>query len=366
MTQPTTPDSLPPLLKRFHDYLPGDIHSIAAKAHLIDGFEACKGNSLANAVWNDDKTALVVTFIGGSQTTLLVEGVRLLTKCSCKQWQPARNCPHVVVAWATLKRVVSPGTLSHIRFNQQMLQDMKRFTDQEPASGNDAVSDTVPDKKPVLTSLVEDRRLLNEEINKLKPQAVSSKYRLVIEARPYGNGVEGKIKRGNDTVHGWGTSGVPTDLSRFLATHYYYESTPRYFETFLKLTNSTYPIVFIDAEGNESPLVYCGDESLRGGIAFDIRGEEIHISRTLDNGRPIPAGALLQGRLLFDPEAGTIHAISNRSAWKIWEAVIDVLDGVSCAFESDDEEINDPAITSQELLRLPHSVVTPISLFNAA
>jgi len=202
------------------------------------------------------------------------------------------------------------------------------------------------------------------QFNILKPQTVSSKYRLVIEARRFGNGVEGRVKRGNETVHGWGTSGVPTDLSRFLATHYYYESTPRYFETFLKLTNSRYPIVCVDAEGNESPLVYC-DESLRGGIAFDIRGDEIHISRTLDNGSPIPAGALLHGQMLFNPEEGTIHAISNRSAWKIWEAVIDVLDGVSGAFENDDEEINDP-ITSQELLRLPHSVVAPISLFNAA
>jgi non-specific serine/threonine protein kinase len=371
MTQLSTPATLPPLLKRFHDYLPGEIHAVAAKVHLLTGFEACKGNTLADAVWNDDKTALVVSFVGGSRTTLLVEGVRLLTKCTCNQWQPARNCPHVVIAWATLKRTVSPGTLSHIRFNQQMLLDMKRFTDQEPPSRNGAVSDTLQDKKPENNSLLEIRRLLDEEINRLRPHSAPSKFRLVMEASRYGGGVEGRIKRGNDIVHGWGTSGVPTDLSRFLATHHYYESTPRYFESFLKLTNGAYPIVFQGAEGNESLLVYCGDESRRAGVTFDIRGEEIHISRSLGNGSPIPAGALLHGHLLFNPEEGTIHAISDRSAWKTWEAVIEELDAANDfydfdEFESDDDDRDEPAITSQELRRLPHAVIAPISIFNSA
>ncbi len=224
----------------------------------------------------------------------------------------------------------------------------------------------------------------NEKLNKHNLQTVPSKFRLVIEASRYGNGIDGRIKRGNDVVHGWGTSGVPTDLSRFLATQYYYESTSRYFEMFLKLTNGAYPIVFQDSEGHETPLVYCSDESRRAGITFDIRGEEIHISRSLDNGSPIPAGALLHGQLLFNPEAGVIHAISNRSAWKIWEEVIEDLDAVNDfnefgRFESEDDDYEDyddfdeedkdrdePAVTSPELRRLPHAVVTSISVFNSA
>ena len=212
-----------------------------------------------------------------------------------------------------------------------------------------------------------------------KLQTVPSKFRLVIEASRYGNGVAGRIKRGNEVVHSWGTSSVPADLSRFLATHYYYESTSRYFEMFLKLTNGAYPIVFQGAEGQESPLVYCGDESRRAGITFDIRGEKIHISRSLDNGSPVPVSALLHGQLLFNPEAGSIHAISNRGAWKAWETVIEELDAVNDSFEfnefdSEDDDNDDfdnedrdgPAVTSQELRRLPHAVVTTISLFNSA
>lgn len=57
--------------------------------------------------------------------------------------------------------------------------------------------------------------LHNETLNRQRLQTATSKFRLVIEASRYGNGVDGRIKRGNDVVHGWGTSGVPTGLSVF-------------------------------------------------------------------------------------------------------------------------------------------------------
>jgi hypothetical protein len=136
-----TPAPLPPLLKRFHDYRPGDIHNVAAKVHLIAGFEACKANTLTDGVWNADQTSLAVSFVNGAQTTLLLDGFSLLTKCSCKQWQPARNCPHVVMVWATLKRMVSPTVLLQVRFNRQLLLDMKRYTDREPSFGNSVAAD---------------------------------------------------------------------------------------------------------------------------------------------------------------------------------------------------------------------------------
>jgi hypothetical protein len=135
---------LPPLLKIFHDCRPGDIHNIAAKVHLIAGFEACKSNTLADAVWNADKTALVVSFVNGTQTTLLVDGCSLLTNCTCKQWQPARNSQYVVVVWAALKGMVAPKTLLQIRFNQQLLLDMKRYTDREPPVAGAAAADDLP------------------------------------------------------------------------------------------------------------------------------------------------------------------------------------------------------------------------------
>ncbi|HIJ94739.1 MAG TPA: DEAD/DEAH box helicase [Desulfuromonadales bacterium] len=319
MTVPSLP-SLPPLLQKFLDSSPGDIFSAAAKIHIEAGAEACKGNTLANAVWNADKTALIVSGNDGSQTTLLLEGARLLTKCTCKLWQPARNCPHVVVVWALLKRTVSPEALSKFKINRQMLLDMKRFMEQVPP----AVWDAVPDPAKPDSNARAARRQNNEERNRLTLQAAATPFRLLIEVKP-DNSVTGRITRGTETVHGWTSIGIPTDLARFMASHYYYESSPRYFEAFLAVTGGKYPIIVCDAEAHETTLVYCSGGSRSAAISFDIRGEEILISRLLGDGRVIPLEAVLQGNLIFDPSAGTISPITDCSAWKFWEALTDEL-----------------------------------------
>lgn len=379
----TTTTSISPLLKRFQDYLPGDIHAVAAKIHLMAGFEACTANTLAAAAWNDDKSALVVTFTNGTQTTLLLEGFRLLVKCTCNQWQPARNCPHVVVVWATLKRMVSPETLTHIRFNKQLLLDMKLYTDRDPASANDAATDAATKQGELARSLAEARRLRNEHIKSMATPPAEPKpspqFRLVIESSRYSTSLSGRLMRGNETVHGWTSAGIPTDLARFMASNYYYESSPRYFETFLKLTGGKYPIVYRHEQERETTLVYRSEEPCRASIAFDIRGDEVIISRTLDNGRPIPPGAIHHGHLLFDPESGTILPITDRNIWRDWENLIEELDSVndrdefdeyeedeSYADEFPEDDDSEPVISPQGLRRLPHAVAAPIALFNKA
>ena len=213
MTRPSTPDMLPPLLERFHRYIPGDIHSVAAKVHLLAGFEACKGNTVADAVWNEDKTALVVGFTDGSQTTLLIQGYRLLTKCSCRQWQPARNCPHVVIAWALLKRTVSPGTLSHIHFNSQMLLDIKRYIDRDAP----AVSLTVveqPETHGTRLGTCIPNEVCSVTLPGTAAPKTSPRFRMLIGTSHDTSEVNGCIMRDSEVISGWATIGIPTDLAR--------------------------------------------------------------------------------------------------------------------------------------------------------
>ncbi|HIJ88795.1 MAG TPA: DEAD/DEAH box helicase [Desulfuromonadales bacterium] len=364
-----------PLLDRFKNFRPGDIHSAAAKAHLMSGFEACKGNTLVNAVWNQDKSALVVRFSGGARTTFLMAGVRLLTTCTCSLWQPARNCPHVVIIWASLKRVVSPETLSHIRFNEQMLLDMKRYLEQEPAAEK-SLTDTTKKPNP-------ERQKRREEVLQASTRAQTVKYRLLIEQIGHGNSVKGGIKRGEDSVHGWAAHGLPTDLARFLASHYFYDSTKRYFDTFQEMSGGTYPIIFRDSAGVETTLIYNKDLPCTAGLTFDIRGDEVQISRSFENGAPLPADALVHGQILFDIPAGAARPVTDNDAWENWEAVIEELDGVREGFggeewedeEWDDEDYEDEPwqdpeaiggpVTNQELRTLRHSVIAPLELFNS-
>jgi non-specific serine/threonine protein kinase len=401
MTKPNT-TALPALLQRFQQYLPGDIFAVAAKVHLEAGISECAGNQLSDASWNNDKTALVVTFNTGAQTTLMLEGSRLLTKCDCHQWQPARNCPHVVIAWATLKRTVSPETLSHIRFNQQMLLDMKRYLEQEPLAGDQGGEATQKKPTTLKDRLEEARRMRRRNLaEKTKSPAVPESrgtFRLLLESNGYGHRIRGSIKQGAHTVHGWTTRGLPTDLARFLATAYYYESTLRYFKTFTAMTNGNYPIVFLDASGKETTLELRGDLPLRAGISLDIQGEEVLIARTLENGKPFSPRAITHGQLLFDLNAGTIHPVVDQEVWVLWEQLVDELhsmndqDGFdpfddSTIFDDDDDDFDEdeeffepgesddqqriighlPRLSGRDLLRLlPNSIAAPIAVFNAA
>jgi len=373
---------LPPLLKRFHDYRPGDVHNVAAKVHLIAGFEACKANTLTDAVWNADQTSLVASFVNGTQTTLLLDGLSLLTKCNCKQWQPARNCPHVVMVWATLKRMVSPTVLLQLRFNRQLLLDMKRYTDREPSLGNSVVADQSPELQTLKRSQSPGGRLFYDNLDGLAFHQESapavSHFRLVIETVRQGRGLSGRVMRGNETVSGWTATGIPTDLALFLASTHGYQSTPRYFETFLKQTAGKYPIVYRDAQEHETTLAYRGDEPRGAGVTFDIRGDEVIISRCLKNGDPIPADAFAHGRLLFVPEAGALYPITNLKAWRVRDDVIKRMYASHGSYEygrcgtdegGDDDGLlhrcdSHPLILPQGFRRVPNGIALSLSLFN--
>ena len=327
MAQSSTPDMLPPLLERFHRYIPGDIHSVAAKVHLLAGFEACKGNTVADAVWNEDKTALVVGFTDGSQTTLLIQGYRLLTKCSCRQWQPARNCPHVVIAWALLKRTVSPGTLSHIHFNSQMLLDIKRYIDRDAP----AVSLTVveqPETHGTRLGTCIPNEVCSVTLPGTAAPKTSPRFRMLIGTSHDTSEVNGCIMRDSEVISGWATIGIPTDLARFMASVGMYESTPRYYETFYKLTGGKYPVVFCDSKTVETPLVYRADEPRRIRISFDIRRDDVIASCFLEGVGPFPPGAIMHEGLLFVPKSGSIYPLANRKFWKQWQLLLGTLSNI--------------------------------------
>ncbi|MDD2850565.1 MAG: DEAD/DEAH box helicase [Desulfuromonadaceae bacterium] len=360
--QPATPS---PLLQKFAIARPGDIHSVAAKTHLLHGFNACRANNLKNAVWNVDKSVLEVTFVDTCKATLMADGWRILTTCTCREWQPARNCPHVVIAWATVKRVVSPETLSHITFNTQMLLDMKEYLNQEPGVRRTPENVRIPVQTESDTPAV---------------QPNTAKYRLLIEQSAYGNSLKGSVRRGNEQVYGWSAHGLPTGLARFLASHYFYESTERYFRAFTQMTGGAYPIVFRSADERETVLTYIGESLCNAGITFDIQGNEVSVSRTYFDGTPLPVGAIVHGQLLFDQAAGTVVPVAERDAWKQWETVFEALDGAHDRIEDDfddfDDDFDDEAdkpreafgqrLTNMELRREGNSVIAPLQLFNTA
>src|SRR5512133_954806 len=194
-------------------------------------------------------------------------------------------------------------------------------------------------------------------------------YRLLIEQSGYGDTIRGAIKRGDESLYGWTAHGLPTNLARFLASHYAYDSSQRYFEMFLHVTEGAYPIVFRAANGHETTLVYQGDQPCYAGITFDIRGDEVHISRAYADGVPLPSDAVVHGRMLFDIAAGCAVPVSNLEAWKTWETIYEELDEYrddSGDEEWDDDEWTESAAGSPGLRSSRHTIIAALEFFNRA
>ena len=215
--------------------------------------------------------------------------------------------------------------------------------------------------------------------NGTNPRPVFSKYRLLLEQSGPGDSIRGGVKRGNDAVYGWTANGLPTDLARFLASHYFYDSSQRYFEKFLQMTEGEYPIVFRDCDGNETTLVYRADLPCTAGITFDIRGDKVHISRSYADGTPLPDSAFVHGQMLFDVAARIVVPVADNDAWRSWEAVFEELDAAQDDLEDDEkwdedewnEDFDDESAfaaspSNPEINRLRHRVIAPLELFNTA
>ncbi len=201
--------------------------------------------------------------------------------------------------------------------------------------------------------------------------------------------LRGAIQRGHDTISPWSVYNVPADIVRFLASNSYYESSPRYFETFLTVTEGRYPIIHCDAEGREIELTYRDGVPRRACLTFASSGDEVLITRTLDGSAPISETALIYGQLLFDPDGGGIYPLVNREAWRVWDSIIDELeeeddrntytyfgeDGpdnvrargdVDEWYDRDEDDEYDDRDEPSGLRRIPHGMAVSAALFNAA
>jgi len=382
------PTTASPLLEAFRAVRPGDLLNLAPKAQLTEGFKDCASNPVVDARWNEDRSGVTVSF-GRSKTMLLCQKIGLVAYCTCSEWQPGNNCHHVVLVWATLKKLVSPDTLTHIRFYRGLLADMEDYLGlaASPATEPAPVKETIPaEPKGKLAALLRATGKLGEKASRPAAVKPSPVYRLVIRPGEYYGSPTGRLMRGNEVVTSWATSGLPAPLTHFLTRHYYYEPSRRYFEAFLKSTAGKYPIVFRNREGEETELAYRADETCSAALTLDLRGEEVLVYRSLAGGRQLPAGAVSHGELLFSPTTGTIHPVTNFVSWQECRHIIDAckrtcglrhsaasVDDEDVDFEDDDDDFREEEGAAEVgrdaasgLRTIPHGVAVARSLFNAA
>ncbi len=378
MTNPVTP-ATSILLHLFQGRESIDFYRIASKANLLEGIQLCMRGSIDTAVWNADKSALSIYFSGAATTTLSSNSQRILTGCSCRQWRPGLQCPHVVAGWALLKELVSPGSLSQIRFSTDLLTRAALFTGielpQTISRFDTAKNRPALSRNEAILRKVEALVARQEQPAELQP---SKAWRLGFMQHNH-NQVKTGIYHGKKEVQRWSYQQAPVDIQRFLMTHYYAEPTQRYLEAFLTTTKGRYPIVFMSPPSKETELSWDPDRQLRATLSFDLRGDEVHLVKTVANGVELPEHAIIAGeQLVINLQDGLIQPLLNTVAWRafeqfqeqLYELDPDALYGDEDDYDDDYDDIYDPddddELISDVVRPITHGIAVSTEDFNRA
>jgi len=332
---PATPQSaeLQPPLKLLRDMPPGALFGLAVKNILFRGLEACQSGSVTGAEWSADRRVLTLTLRSGPQVTFTAEGASLLMECSCRDQEPGRQCVHVVTCWALLKKIVSPESLTVVRFNDRLLAALEILLGLNEAEESTGRAE-LPGRN-LLQERFERARALRKAalVTKSTEQKTENgRIRLVLEMRE--GYLYGTIQAGAEQLHRYDWERMPVDLRHFMAKHYYFEPSRNYFKDFSALEGG-YPFVLRQSDGRELPLTFHNDTPLRAGVTFGLEGDSVRISKCQADGSPLPAESFFAGECLFELTEKTIRPISDPTPWQLWDSVCE---GLEELYEFSDEQ----------------------------
>ncbi len=326
MNDVASPPQLPSPLKLLQQVLPGELYLLASRTNILQSTDKCDLAMVIRAEWNTpDKSILTLACSDGASVTISEYG-RISIYCDCQHWTPNSQCPHTVVVWIQLKRLLTPGSFPHVKISSRVLRnlaDLVGLPELAPPDQPDIASD------PRLSVLMAKYGLTYGDglvsADKHRHTAIpmdKKKIRLVLEDS-YGR-LRGSIKHGPDQINRW-TSGAPSEVVECLQRLPYYESKIQYLISFVSLTGGAYPVVYRDASGNETPLTVCSNAPHRACIVFALTAGRVAISRTIDGNVPLPDHVITAHELLLDLEKRSVYPLVNRDVWAVWDNIQDKL-----------------------------------------
>lgn len=317
---------LPPPLKLLQQVLPGELYLLASRSHIVQATGKSDIDLIIRAEWDTPAKNILTLICSDGASVTISEYGRISIYCDCPHWTPNSQCPHTVVVWIQLKRLLSPGSFPHIKISNRVLRNLAELVGLPDLAPLEEIADA---DDPRLSLLMNKLGIAYADnlIPAAKPRQSGTpldrtRIRLVLEEN-YGR-LCGSIKHGQEPLQRW-TNGLPPDIAECLQRLPYYESKIPYLTSFITLTNGFYPIVYRDLSGTETSLKVCADRPYRASLTFALISGQVMISRTIDGHQPLPDNIITAHELLLDLENGTIHPLTNREVWTIWDNIQDKL-----------------------------------------
>ncbi|NVN91037.1 MAG: DEAD/DEAH box helicase [Desulfuromonadales bacterium] len=322
---------LPPLLKLLQQTEPGLLYYLASKPHLLRGTEYCNGNIVSRSQWSDSAQTVLQLFCSDGAQTTFSTAEQPVPHCDCHDWTKHSQCPHVVALWIQLKRLVSPKSFSQITIDGWVLRDLgdviglsATAPDGEMAGTRDRLIASLGSKGR-LGTLSGSLPVSLKNIRHLVASIVEEKaIRFVLQER-YGR-LRGAFRRGPDEIQRW-TKDVPRAVLHHVQRFPFFEASIRHLSSVMEFTGGKYPIVFRNESGREAPLTLSPDSPMRACLAFALDHDRVTIARTVNGSEALPEHIVIADELLLNLDGGTIHPLSNRSVWSVWDTLRESLFG---------------------------------------
>lgn len=343
---PATPQSaeLPLPLKLLRDMPVGALHGLASNDNLFRGLEACQSATVTAAEWSADRRVLSLMLRYGPRVTFIAAGAGLLAECNCRDQEPGRQCAHVVTCWALLKKIVSPESLTAVRFSDRTLATLELLLGLKEAEKSPGRAE--PPGRNLLQERLERARMLRKEALatiSTERKTENGRIRLVLEMRA--GYLSGTIQAGDEQLHRYDWERMPVDLRHFMAKHYYFEPSRNYFKDFSALQGG-YPVVLRQSDGRELPLAFHLEATLRAGVTFSLEGDSVRINKCRADGSPLPAESFIAGECLIDPAEKSVRPVSDLTPWQLWDAVCEGLEQQYEFFDEQGYELDGSALTT--------------------
>lgn len=248
------------------------IYALADKGHLFTGFELCKRSRVSQLNWSEDGNSLTLELsdAGTFQVSLSLLQGELSSSCNCGTWSPRGRCPHLVASLATVKKALSPASFPMLQLPQNYLTNIRaQLLSVAPESVDCSELAVVPAEEGY--SLVIDR------------PAEKVRMRLMqdgVQVTPF-------------------QADLSSSVREFLRLMYSPPLQGRCIEEFLSRFRGRFPVLYA---GPESRIALTFDETAQRSILLrlDLRGEELRVTRTLEDGRVLDAESFVSENYHFD------------------------------------------------------------------
>jgi superfamily II DNA or RNA helicase len=309
----TEPDNQPPTVLELLRQTPsGDIYLLADKEAVRHGLNCCSSPVIDSIAVLEGGRELVVKLSELSSVTVSSSSGELVVT-----GDGLRRSSRVVSVMAILKRLVTPGSLPHVRFDTRHLDSVALMLGFVPAEPPATAQPSPGMQSPGFASPTAiGSKPTQPQSKQLPPRA----YRLVLFQQ--GDAISGQLRYGETPLY----PGMPAprDLAKFLVQHYFFRASQNYFHDFTSLPGK-YPTVMKHPDGSETPLTYHESSPRSAGVAFDLRDGRVTVRRTFDGADQEPTEIRVVGECLFDLASGAIHPFRNIQAWRFMESVRDEL-----------------------------------------